>query len=284
MSQISHPSSTSYRFAVPAATQAQLQSPHHGWDNCQNLYLLLHQYVPRDAIESAKAADSDSTGSVKGEWLAMLAERSSSSSLFDQELCQSWLRDWQALTSARQAISFAARTVARLVVGLGGQNALETDLRVHPLYGIPYLPASAVKGLTSAYVAVELLAEAAHNRELRATVERIFGEQDHAGSIIFFDAPPAVGLRLDLDIVNPHYPDYYRDTTYQKPPSDDQGPVPIPFLTVAASSVFHFAVAPRPGVAAENDVEIALAWLQQALRDYGLGAKTNSGYGRFKVI
>ena len=43
------------------------------------------------------------------------------------------------------------QTDGRLVVGLGGENVLETGLRLHHTYGMPILPGSALKGLAAHY-------------------------------------------------------------------------------------------------------------------------------------
>jgi CRISPR-associated protein Cmr6 len=45
----------------------------------------------------------------------------------------------------------------------------------------------------------------------------VFGSTEQAGSVIFFDAIPLEVPKFQLDIMNPHYPNYYR-TQGQKPP------------------------------------------------------------------
>ena len=42
-------------------------------------------------------------------------------------------------------------TSSRLIVGLGGSSVLETSIKLHHIYGVPYIPASAVKGVLRAY-------------------------------------------------------------------------------------------------------------------------------------
>lgn len=37
----------------------------------------------------------------------------------------------------------------RLIIGLGGMHPQETSMTLHHIYGIPYIPGSAVKGVTS---------------------------------------------------------------------------------------------------------------------------------------
>ncbi len=112
-------------------------------------------------------------------------------------------------------------------------------------------------------------------------IKQIFGTQDNAGTVIFFDAMPLNGqVVFELDIMNPHYPKYYGEKAL---PTNDQDPNPITFLTVA-NSAFTFALAPRNP---NNDnhkshVELVKGWLQEALQKYGVGGKTSAGYGYFK--
>jgi CRISPR-associated protein Cmr6 len=49
------------------------------------------------------------------------------------------------------ANSFSMQVDWRLVIGFGGASPLETGMTLHRLYGFPYLPASAVKGITRSY-------------------------------------------------------------------------------------------------------------------------------------
>lgn len=59
-------------------------------------------------------------------------------------------------------------------------------------------------------------------------------------------------------------------------------PVPIPFLAVERGAHFLAGVLPRtPGDV--GDAKRARQWLMEALEQLGAGAKTATGYGRFKV-
>ncbi len=190
----------------------------------------------------------------------------------------------------------------RLILGLGGSSAYETGMTLHHIYGIPYLPASAVKGIIRSYVITEV-----YNDEVSALKEKIFcdvfgcngegkiGEVkfksyyklnptdkndtgDRQGKVIFFDAFPQKTINLEADIMNPHYSPYYSDTTGKVPPADWHNPVPIPFLTVGNKTSFQFAI----GVKRDEDLpllEKAKSWLESALQQHGIGAKTAVGYG-----
>lgn len=234
---------------------------------CQNLGLILDKYPPEIAIQKSEG---------KGSWLREIA----SGSYIDTRLMESAYRRWLNMTTAVGASHFSAVTDWRMVVGLGGETVLETDLTLHHLYGIPSIPGSALKGLTRAYVTGEL--EGYKSEEIdndNEEVKQIFGSQKHAGTVIFFDAMPVDGkATFALDIMNSHYPKYYGEKAL---PTNDQDPNPVTFLTVA-STKFMFALAPRaPRV--QSDANKAKEWLQQALQQYGVGGKTSAGYGYFKI-
>lgn len=152
--------------------------------------------------------------------------------------------------------------------------------------------------------------------ELSKVFRAVFGTTKHGGHVIFFDAIPSDRAlpRLELDIMNPHYPDYYKETGQDDPkthPTNWQNPNPVKFLAVAPGVSFRFAVGWRcapidttpledlpseearkewswfKGVvppAAKNPnplLEQASQWLESGLRDLGGGGKTNTGYGYF---
>lgn len=194
----------------------------------------------------------------------------------------------------------------RLILGLGGSSIYETGMTLHHIYGIPYLPASSVKGIVRSYVITEV-----YKNEAEALKEKGFcdvfgcngegkvdinGEKksfksyyklhpsdrndtgDRQGKVIFFDAFPQKTINLEADIMNPHYSPYYSDTKGEVPPADWHNPVPIPFLTAGNKTSFQFAI----GVKRDKDLpllEKANSWLESALQNKGIGAKTAVGYG-----
>lgn len=224
----------------------------------------------------------------------------------------------------------------RLVIGLGASHPQKTSMTLHHIYGIPYIPGSAVKGVTrhwfilkefdflgiedlSQINCLEKILETAdvENRDEKKRDDKlpkdefnkkfsvkkngkviqpndtlyeflktkqntikefqnIFGTQNKKGKVIFFDAFPSDEISLTIDIMNPHYPDYYGD---DKPPADWQNPVPIKFLTVE-NTKFHFWLASRDA----DLLEKAEKLLKSALKEYGIGAKTSLGYGLFEEI
>ncbi len=255
-------------------------------NRCQNLALVLDKYVKREVIEDTKQ---------KGLWLR---ERIQAHAI-DVKLAQSIYHRWLSMLKALDATHFDATLDWRMVVGLGGDTVLETDITLHYLYGIPLIPGSALKGLTRAYVTGEETAyfvpidapetERKPSREEKtdhSDIQRIFGTQKKAGTVLFFDALPLNGkATFVVDIMNPHYPDYYKTlkNTTITPPANNQSPNPITFLTVT-NTTFTFALAPRHPNKPEYraDAELAKAWLLKALQKYGVGGKTSAGYGYFQ--
>lgn len=119
-------------------------------------------------------------------------------------------------------------------------------------------------------------------REQAEAFRAVFGTTAAAGGAVFFDAIPAAMPHLELDIMNPHVPDYYRDGG-KTPPASWQSPRPVYFLTVAPGTEFRFAVGWRGPLDDMGRARRALAkhWLVSALTELGAGAKTGAGYGYF---
>lgn len=167
-------------------------------------------------------------------------------------------------------------TLSPLVAGLGRVHSTETALTWHATLGVPYVPASSVKGVLRARA-----------RATGKDFEKFLGpepESDHlaAGGVIFFDLLPAAPLKLVLDTMTPHYgPWYQAERPERSPPGDWYDPVPVPFLAVEPDQPFYTVIVPRdPTTDLEEIVEIE-GILLQTLQEEGVGAKTNLGYGRF---
>ena len=210
-----------------------------------------------------------------------------------------------------KAVNFSAVNSWRLIIGLGSTHPQETSMTLHHIYGIPYIPGSAIKGVTKHYTiltladkykdrfeakseedkffnAVNKIATALDKDEILkelSSMEKeegytfedliaIFGTQKKKGEVIFMDAYPVENIQLKIDIMNPHYSEYY---TQQKPPSDTQNPIPINFLT-AENTKFDFILLSKE----ERLLKTAYHLLERALSEFGIGAKTSLGYGLFE--
>ncbi|KYG10840.1 hypothetical protein BE21_58695 [Sorangium cellulosum] len=178
----------------------------------------------------------------------------------------------------------------RLLVDVGRANAVETSVSFHPVWGVPRIPGSALKGATRA----RMEREGADP----ATIERCFGGAAVAGSLVFYDALPERGaFAIGLDVLTPHAKKYYER---KETPGDWLSPEPHTFLAVESvgreASVFVFVVgvdvlagdAPeerkRREEQAMRDLETAVEAMKRLLADDGVGAKTVAGYGRFRTI
>jgi len=185
--------------------------------------------------------------------------------------------------------SFTLTTKSRLIVGLGGGSALEVSIKLHFIYGFPYIPSSAIKGVLRAYKILEKVnfdfeeysdlekrieSGDKESEEIGAFV-RVFGNQQYKGDLIILDAIPKDFPKLEEDVMNPHYPEYYNE---QKPPTDNQNPVPIKFLTVVKETIFNFYLKNSEVYTEVFNTDLKED-LINAFNYLGIGAKTGVGYG-----
>jgi len=238
-------------------------------------------------------------------------------SAFDSERLQRRHRAHLDAVRNRPSISF--RTISasvdwRLAVGLGRASVYENGITLDATDGIPYVPGSGVKGslrtfLINAVYRPKIDGETEDGKaEEKALQDELFcdlfgtpaDEHSHydearRGTVTFHDAYPApdAPLRVEADIMNPHFQDYYQN---QKPPTDDMSPTIITFLTVREGR-FTFAVSTREndlsgeGLLAEETpperrgslLDLVDYWLRRLLTEHGLGAKTAVGYGFFTL-
>ena len=139
----------------------------------------------------------------------------------------------------------------------------------------------------------KLLAWRRQERIPKSLRERVDGllDQHTGGRLACYDAMPVPGATelLELDVLNPHYPLYYR-TEGEEVPSDDQDPVPVFFLVVRPGVRFVFPWRLRrtseeqvSSAEEESDEELVEKWFAESLRGWGAGGKTAAGYGYFEL-
>lgn len=236
------------------------------------------------------------------------------------------------------------KVVWRLIIGMGNPNPLETSLTLHPQYGVPLIPGSAVKGLTrhgrllsigseiGVYPLLPTETEERRNKREPTPLDRLerlllaikederqqeiaelqgdksvqeaitaaspphpvtapnaggllaqysesfrraFGTGQQQGQVVFLDALPLPGWTYELDVMTPHYGDYYQGDA---PPADWLEPTPIPFLTIGQGSRFRFDVSGKD----DPLLGEVIGWLETALADLGVGGKTSAGYGEMQ--
>ncbi len=158
----------------------------------------------------------------------------------------------------------------RFITGLGGPHPSETGFRWDRNLGMPYLSGSSIKGALRAWMTI--------TGKETAEIDSLLGSTDMSGSVVFFDAIPNAKPSIEMDILNPHYSDYYMDPHKKKPPADYYSPVPVFFLTVAPGTQFIFRL-----IATDKSVDLGKVeeYLKSTANDMGFGAKTAVGYGQF---
>ncbi len=168
------------------------------------------------------------------------------------------------------------KLASAFVTGLGREHPVENGFAWHHTLGVPYLPATSIKGMVRAWAGQWCKAS-------DQDVNRIIGNQKNVGSVIFLDAIPIEPVQLKADIMTPHYAPYYSGDPVKNPPADWYSPVPIPFLVVAPGCTFQFGILPKHGENDQDkkDCEQAAVWLRDSLEWIGAGAKTSVGFGRF---
>src|SRR5712671_3659044 len=92
---------------------------------------------------------------------------------------------WCGTLAALGAETRTAMVAGRMVVGVGDESVLETSITLHHTYGVPYIPGSALKGLTASYADTRL---GDAWKKGKPAYNAVFGDTDNAGYITFFDA------------------------------------------------------------------------------------------------
>ncbi len=182
------------------------------------------------------------------------------------------------------------RTDGRTIVGLGQKGVIEAGITLERTWGVPILPGSSLKGVAAA--TAHLLTDndswrKAPNKDSKPgeSFAELFGTTEDRGTVIFHDAwwlPKEVSDRpLAQDIMTVHHPKYYQnkfgDKDFQVPDGTDS-PNPVSFVTTTSGLAFVFCLEAQKG----DEAWLDAAWrlLDKGLSELGVGAKTNSGYGR----
>jgi|SRR5579863_134671 len=195
---------------------------------------------------------------------------------------RSYFGRWQkTLTEEYGAQTHEAQVKGRMIVGLGSESVLETAISLHRTYGIPYIPGSALKGLAANYARLRLGGDWGKDGKYYKIV---FGDTDDAGYITFFDAlyVPDTGPEkkpLYPDVITVHHQKYYQDA--KEAPSDRDNPTPVPFIS--ATGTYLIALAAPDLQQPDGWITVTFKILEGALKTFGIGAKTSSGYGRLKL-
>lgn len=185
-------------------------------------------------------------------------------------------------------------TKTPFITGLGSGHPTETGMILDRNLGVPYIPASSVKGGCLLAYAINIakkgMADENGNITLKGMekIEELFGTQDEnakekkRGQLVFLDAFPDAIPKLTVDIMNPHFQKYYNGERTK--PLENEDPVPINFLVVSEGCGFTFRCLYKLSENEkkediEKDIE---AFFETAFTEVGFGGKTAVGYGRFQ--
>ena len=173
-------------------------------------------------------------------------------------------------------------TITPCVLWLSFPGPTELGFCLHKVYGLPYLPSSALKGLSRAAMWREKDPSAEEPPDEVLDLFGDGGDKGHIGCVEFLDGiPVSREALLELDVMTPHHAAYYAGQIGV--PHDCEGPNPLKFPVIPAGRVFEVAlVYTRGGSGAQAELDKAERYLVKGLEEMGLGAKTTSGYGRFR--
>ncbi|HTI68621.1 MAG TPA: type III-B CRISPR module RAMP protein Cmr6 [Candidatus Limnocylindria bacterium] len=256
------------------------------------------------------------------EWLAQIAGKMARIALPDpvladhaNENAKRFLEDLQK--SYKGAVStFEATLGSRMMVNLAGGVVENAGIALDRCFGLPLIPGSAVKGISRAQalweiresdesskpgkllLAMLLFGFGGHDikpkgdfvraggADLVQSIAKRIGATELKGCASFLPAYPTTRPVLVVDMVNPHYPEYYSGR--RRSAEDNESPIPNYFPAVEKDCAFGFAVllnrVPKiEGTDADALLAQAREWTQRAVTRKGVGAKTAAGYGWFEL-
>ena len=198
----------------------------------------------------------------------------------------------QYAESAKQlglkVFKFHVKTTSPFISGLGSGHPTETGMILDRNIGVPYIPASSIKGVMRFAYALNIangrteVPDSELEKYFGTTDEQRKEQQDNQrGQLMFFDAYPTMTPKLRMDIMNPHYGSYYQG---KGQPVETETPVPIKFISVEEGLEFDFYCIFEPLQDETcNESEIK-EMFKTAFEKVGFGGKTAIGYGRFKEV
>lgn len=151
----------------------------------------------------------------------------------------------------------------RLRVG-GTRGFRELLLPVlHPVFGIPYIPASTLKGAARSWAR-----QHGENSDINRLLGMLSGDYAQAAKVEFLDAFPTKPC-LSLDVATPQW-SWKGDKVIYKPE-------PHPLLSLQEPELL---IGLRPTARGSNaDVAFVKEWLENSLKA-GIGSRVSGGYGR----
>ncbi len=171
---------------------------------------------------------------------------------------------YQQLTAKTKLIASEVLTVQfPWRVRVGGTRGFQEILVpvFHPVYGVPYVPSSSIKGAVRAWA----------GQNEKPEIDQLLGTLDNGiGYVQFLDAFPTKPC-LSVDMANPNW-HWDGDRIKYKPDPHALLSMEQPELAIGLALTSR---GKNP-----NDVQTVKEWLEQTLAESGIGSRVSSGYGR----
>jgi CRISPR-associated protein Cmr6 len=193
------------------------------------------------------------------------------------------------IVSAHNGKKLQFTNIGKIAIGLGNEHPTENGFVLDRNTGIPYLPATVIKGVCRALA--RLTGKESHIAELLGN--SYDDEFPFQGDIVFLPAYPEKVPALEIDVITNHHQDYYgaspekrcyslcNDKDKWPSPMDIESPIPVFHLAISEGQIFtfrFFSISQNK----ENEERI-FALLVEALQELGIGARTAVGYGRMEL-
>ena len=167
-----------------------------------------------------------------------------------------------------------AYTKSRMIVHSKNDTSaliFEYGTALHPILGVPYIPASSLKGVLRSYLESFLLTDLKID-----SIDEILGGREQSSQIVVTDGYPTRGDEkgkiLEPEVTTPIYQQSIRE--------NEARPVPVIYPVIAKNVEFTFLVAAKKE--ALKYFDMVKGWIITAIGE-GVGAKTMLGYGLLEV-
>jgi CRISPR type III-B/RAMP module RAMP protein Cmr6 len=200
-------------------------------------------------------------------------------------------------------VALVGELEGRLAINLADSLIQNAGICLDRIFGLPFIPGSAIKGVCRHAALAEL--KSARGEEVPRLLDHfcsvfgiaevdlksgdlkpfwqqeISGDTNRKGAVSFLPAYPVNEARIVVDLTNVHYPDYYR--TGKTEDLSKERPRLNPFPAVEVGAQFAFGLVLNDANGRPEVLAAAKRWLEVALVERGLGAKTAAGYGWFSI-
>lgn len=214
------------------------------------------------------------------------------------------------------------RLTTKMITGIGCSSFSEIGMTFDYCLGVPYIPASSIKGIVRFIHMMNLIFEGYLKNEpikykienddsLNEILKKEFGKgfieksskwtdiykyfggnlklengqqiKTYKGNIIFLDIYPEKKPFLTTEINNVHYKKYY-ESSGKISPVDNENPNPIKYLVIEKNCIFTVRYLLKDKVFSKDQIDYVNVILEQAFILQGVGARTNIGFGIFELI